>query len=486
MKLLQQNYFILTISALLIILGLVVANTYLAFIITFILFVFALLNKKQGLLILVLIVSTRPFLTEMNPGYVIIGDLVIFGLLLRTFYDSRKNIKSLFSFHPFEWAFFAFILIGTVSALITGVGIAALITQIRAYVLFYIVFYVAKRMVFQERDVRQFAITTFIMAIILSLQGYVEKISDKTMLMPKAWTEWYLSYTNHIRIYSLLKGPNELSLFLIIAFILALYLLFRTSNIKYKVLIYIGLSIVGAAILLTYSRGALLCLAVFIPVYLLISRKLKQLIPVLLVAIISAGIFVGVNQAAEYYYDNVLYSDEDNEDFVDPDELEEEETTGNKGNHGSDRFKGAFSEDTIEQSKSAGRIYYVDRAIAIFKDYPIIGAGFATFGGAATLKYSSPIYEDYDITRNFYSDNQYILILAETGVVGVLMLFALIVFLGIFVWKRRNHYFSPLMIFLFLSVIVGGMVYNILENDSFMFYFFATLGLAFQYKDPKE
>ena len=70
-----------------------------------------------------------------------------------------------------------------------------------------------------------------------------------------------------------------------------------------------------------------------------------------------------------------------------------------------------------------GRIYYVKKALEIFKDEPLTGYGLATFGSAATQTYSSPTYEQYNITWNFYSDNEYIQILAETGVIGLLLIF---------------------------------------------------------------
>lgn len=287
------------------------------------------------------------------------------------------------------------------------------------------------------------------------------------MLMPQEWQEWWLSPTNRIRVYGLLKGPNELSLYLLIAFIISLLLL-KYVHGKMRYAIYAGLSLIGTTFLLTYSRGTLLTLIVFLLVYIVLNRKWKPLVSIGLVSLVSFGLFYGVNQAADQYYGHYL-SDTSYEEQGEESETESE---------GGKRFKNTFSDETIGQSNTSGRIYYVKKAIEIFKDHPIIGTGFGTFGGAATLAYSSPIYENYGIETNFYSDNQYILILAETGVLGMLAILLIGYILLKITWKNRKEFSSPLLIYLFVALIVGGTVYNILENDTFMMFYFILLGIV--------
>ena len=106
--------------------------------------------------------------------------------------------------------------------------------------------------------------------------GFVEKISDRTLLMPEAWTQWSLSVTNHVRVYGLIKGPNELALYLLIAFLISLYLL-KFATKKQSYIIYAGLSVIGATFLLTYSRGAFLALGVFIIGYLLVYKSVQRI-----------------------------------------------------------------------------------------------------------------------------------------------------------------------------------------------------------------
>jgi putative inorganic carbon (hco3(-)) transporter len=475
MNILRKDSLVLLLSILLVTLSILVGNTYFALSVSVILALFTFINRQSGLLLLILFVSMRPFLIEMNSGLKITGDLIIFSLLLWTFWSSRKDLKNLFQFQKFELALFAFLIIGVISALITGVGLMAIILQVRAYILFYLVYYVVKRMDLTA-DFKYKAISlTFVTAVILSLHGFIEKISDKTFMMPEAWQNWSLAATNHIRVYGLLKGPNELSLYLAIAFLISLALLDHFKG-KQKWLYFAGLSVIGATFLLTYSRGAFLALFVFIIAYFVLFRDIRKVIPVLMVTIISAGLFYTVTFTADVYQENVLYS-------VDNVDKEEDGNSGkDKGETGYKRYKEAFSEDTIGKSSSDGRIYYVTKAIEVFKDHPIIGTGFGTFGGAATLAYSSPIYDDYDIGFNFYSDNQYILTLAETGIIGVLILTVFISYLLIITFRIYKNGDKPLaitLVFFFVTMMVGGLVYNILENDTFMLYYFLALGFAY-------
>ncbi|MDR6121582.1 putative inorganic carbon (HCO3(-)) transporter [Bacillus sp. SLBN-46] len=472
MNLLQRNLSILFIGILAVIVGLVVTNSKLALLISVFIALLSFWKKENGILFLLIFIPLRPFLIAVNPGYKVIGDAIIGLLLIRTIWDSRKELRKLFTFHHFELAFFAFAVIGVLSALITDVSLKAIIVQLRAYFLFYLVYYIVKRMDFTSEMIRRMSYTTFFLAVIMSIQGIVEKISNKTALMPQEWQEWWLSPTNRIRVYGLLKGPNELSLYLLIAFIISLYLLKQVRG-KARSFLYVGMTLMGTTILLTYSRGTLLTLFAFLFIYVIVNRKWRPFVKLSIVAIVSIGLFFGVNQAADLYYNHYLTG-------------EDQEGYGNDNDSGSKRYKNAFSEETIGQSSSSGRLYYVKKAVEIFKDHPIIGTGFGTFGGAATLAYSSPIYDDYGIETNFYSDNQYILVLAETGILGTLALILVSYFLLVVTWKNRKKFYGPLLSYLFIALIVGGAVYNILENDTFMMFYFILLGIVLNKQINKE
>ncbi|MEH7225031.1 O-antigen ligase family protein [Bacillus sp. JJ1566] len=482
MKFSTKDILLLAFTLILVALSLIIGNKYVGIFVVVVLSLIALYKKELGLYMLLLYVPVRPFLTSINPGLKIISDLIIFSLLIRTIYENRTNIKSLLKFDLFEIALFIYLAIGTISGLITGVSIVSIIFQIRAYILLYFVYYVVKRMMISQETLNKISILTFITAVIISLHGFIEKISDKTWLMPLEWQNWGLAPTNQVRVYGLLKGPNELALYLIVSFLISLYLLKVVKGNKIW-LIYIGLSIIGATFVLTYSRGASLALITFLLIYLVLFRTLKGFKKLLLIAGASCLLFFGVTSAAGLYEDYVT-SVEQNEHNTQNGSNNKGQTgsSGGKKSEGANRFKEAFSEDTVELSSQDGRIYYVTKAIEVFKDYPIIGAGFGTFGGAATLAYSSPIYKNYGIQTDFYSDNQYILTLAETGIIGVLILSVFVfslLFITIMIFKRKEIEYSILALFFFITMIVGGLVYNILEIDTFMMYYFLLLGIIY-------
>lgn len=482
MKILQRDLSIVLISLILVAIALVTGNTIIGLAATVLIAGMAFMNKQAGIILLIIFIPVRPFLIELNPSLKLLGDLIIGLLLIKTFIDNRKQIKSLFQFEKFELFFFAFLIIGTISAFLTGVDIKAIITQIRTYALFYIVYYIVKRMDFNEKHIKTFASTTFIVAVVLSIHGIVEKLFNKTVLLPQAWIDsyWWLSWTNYIRVYGLMKGPNEFSLYLVIAFITSLYLL-KFMDGKNKYMIYSGLTLIATVFLLTYSRGTMLSILVFLPIYILLTRKIKPLIPLVVIVGIAIVLFAGFGKYSDYHYAT----------YVDPETVDEpvnEDEPDSSGKPASNRYKDTFSEEFRDLSSSTGRLYYVEKSVEIFKDHPVIGTGFGTFGGAATLAYSSPIYEEYGIDWEFYSDNQYILLLTETGIVGVLAIVLIGISIILFIWPfRKGNTVSPLLLYLIIGIVTGGLVYNILENDTFMLYFFIVLGYIYhQHSKHKE
>jgi hypothetical protein len=386
-----------------------------------------------------------------------------------------------------EISFLLFILVGVISALITGVKIPAIIMQTRAFLLFYFLYYIVKRLQITNKDVQDFALVTFITAVILSIQGLVEKLSVRTLLLPDVWKNLDLSPTNKIRVYGLIGGPNELGLYLIIAFIISFYLLIKARG-KLKIPIYIGMSLILCVFLLTYSRGSIIAVVSFLIIYVLINKKLYHFKSLAIIILASTVLFFAVTKVTNYMEKHIIKDNPHGEIAKNNKDQHEENKNQNQtnGENGLDRLSGTFSKQNIALSNADGRVYYVKKAFEVFKDRPIIGYGFGTFGGAATQTYSSPIYKHYGIKWDFYSDDQYIQILAETGIIGVALIALFVFSLAKFTWPLRKGFpFSPLLIFFLVGGIASGAVYNILENDVFMLYYFIILGYAYRYLDNK-
>src|SRR5690606_15665586 len=121
------------------------------------------------------------------------------------------------------------------------------------------------------------------------------------------------------------------------------------------------------------------------------------------------------------------------------------------------RFGETFNEQNLALMSESGRFFYIKKGFEIFKEYPVAGSGFGSFGGSATLSYGSPIYDHYGIRSDiyggkyFYSDNQYIQIITETGIIGVILFAAFLLCMLAIFWKERKTTFGKFMIALWFA-----------------------------------
>lgn len=461
-----SSYYYLIIAFALFLAGLLLPAKAALVIITGIFTVYSFLKPKHGLYLLLLYVPIRPFLTEVNSGMMLAGDAITFVVLLRVLFDMRKNWKSWFQFKFFEWAFFAFLILGSLVGLKTGSSIGAIVFQLRTFLIMYLLYYIVSRMKVNKEDYAHFAWVTVLASIVISVHGLIEKLSLRQLLLPEAWSQKVLSATNAVRIYGLTGNPNSLAIFLGFTIVLVLFLLHHING-KQRKFLYVSLTLFMGVFLLTYSRGTWIALAIGIVVYLILSRNLKILKPLIITGLLGfLLVYLPTNYGVQIV-ENWGYE-------------------GGSGGAGSfkNRFKETFDEENVDLMVQSGRIFYIKKGFEVFADYPVVGTGFATFGDSATLSYGSPIYEDYGIRsdiyggKNFYSDNQYIQVIAETGVVGVILFAAFLLGMLVIFWKNRNKdgNFSYFLISLWIATAAMGMYYNIWELKLFTLYYFLILG----------
>jgi putative inorganic carbon (hco3(-)) transporter len=434
---------------------------------------YAFLSPKNGLLILLMYFPTRPFLIEINPSLKIVGDLIILAAFARVVLQLalKGEWKKIFQFHLFEWGFFLFCAVGAVSAFLTGVSTGAIIFQLRAFLITYIVFYVTRRLDITKEDIRKFLWTTFWMAILLCVHGLIEKMSLRTLLMPEKWVQRSLSPNNRTRIYSLINNPNVLAVYLSIAFMLTLYLKNFVQG-KTKWLLNIGLLLMLGVFSLTYSRGTWIGFIIALIVYIVLTRDWRRTGNIFVAAVLSIILVnIPVVQATNYFQQagvgDIPRTGPPNGDTGETPSVQEE------------RFKESFNQDTLELSKTTGRLFIVNKGLEVFKDHPVMGTGFATFGDSAAKGYSSPIYEEYGIGHNIYSDNQYIQIIAQTGALGVILFAVFLLGMLFLLWKKRHDtkMAIPLM-GLLIGVFAMGVLYNIWEEKTYTTYFFMMLAVV--------
>lgn len=459
----------LAISILLLLLSLYVPIPTVGLIVSFITVIVLMFNPKQGLMYLLIYFPMRPFIMELNSGLKYVGDLVIICLFIYVLIKNFREIKEFFSNWIFIAGFAAFCLIGAIAAFGSGTSIAAIVFQLRAFLITFLLFFIVKFLKITKKDIITFLWTTVLVATVICIQGIVEKVSLRTLLLPEAWVKMKLAEINRIRIYGLIGNPNVLATYLSFAFFAALYLK-KTVEKNRFILTVLSILIFGV-FLLTYSRGTFIAFIVGFVFYILFTRNWKFIRSVLLSAIIAVPLV---------YYPVVTATD-----YV------QQEKTAQKQVKKKSDFKKRLSESvdkkTIKQSMEWGRLYIVIRGFEIYKDNPIIGTGFGTYGDSASYSYGTPIAEKYHLPKDIYSDNQYIQVIVETGALGVLSFAVFILGMVYYLWKQRktNQYAIPVLVFL-IGGSVAGLFYNIWEDKTFTLYYYMMLGLALNLSFKKE
>src|SRR5690606_20159053 len=234
----------------------------------------------------------RPFIGEYLGSLRYIGDFLIFGALFKTFWNARSNLKSLFQFRLFEYGFFAFLIIGTISSfIVTGMSPVLVIVQLRSFLLLYLVYYIVKRMNVTKEDVKHIFWITIWAVIAIIIQAIAEKLSIRTFLLPETWQQMALSATNRVRIYGMFGNPNVLSIYLSFVFLLFVYIKRHVPSVPSKLITVLNWFVL-AIIILTYSRGTWIGFAVMFITYLVISKRYFILKDFLKTAVLSTVLVV--------------------------------------------------------------------------------------------------------------------------------------------------------------------------------------------------
>jgi hypothetical protein len=385
----------------------------------------------------------------------------------------------------FAVGFLGFCLLGALSAFYTGVSITAIIFQLRAFIITFLLIFIIKGLNITKQDVLSFLWTTVTVGLILCIQGIVEKISNRTLFLPESWASMWLPETNRIRIYGLIGNPNVFGTYLVFVFFITLYL--KGFYQKYKLILSILSVIFFGVFLLTFSRGTIIALVIGFIVYIALSRNWKIFKMTALSVILAIPlVYFPVVSLTNYVGQQLNIGQDQNNNG----KSAEKGNGAKKAKEGfSKRMSESFDTETVQQSMEWGRLYVVKKGIEILKDHPVIGTGFGTYGDSATLIYKSPITEKYNLPKDMYSDNQYIQVMVQTGILGIAF-FALFI-LGIIVplWKRKK--IKPLSLPV-IAILIGGSIagvfYNIWEDKTFTLYFYLILGFVLNNKinDSKE
>ncbi|PUB17845.1 O-antigen ligase [Paenisporosarcina sp. OV554] len=444
-------------------------NSLLGYFISVVLFIVALVSPKKAILLLFMYVPIRPFLIELNPSLRLAGDLMIAGAFLHVVWKSRHDLRALVTFHVFEYGYFAFLIIGSFSAIVDRIEIGPIILQLRAFIIFYLIYYIVKRLDIKKEDIIQVLHVFIWTTLLIIIQALIEKLSIRGLFMPEEWKQLPLSSKNRVRIYGMVGNPNVLGIYLGFAYFLFYYAkkyISQYNTVWMQILQYLTIGI----FVLTYSRGTWIGFFIIAMVYVFASHNFALLKKIVIqIAIALVVVVLPINVLTNWIEDTSIGQEK-------VQNIQKFDVGGSSGFV--DRVGGTFSDETITGSQSSGRLFIVKKGFEVFKDYPIMGTGFSTFGDSASLSRISHISAEYEINRQFYSDNQYIQIIVQTGVLGVLSFAVFLLGMLYALLKTTRTKLTKLMIGVVLGAFFMGLVYNLWEADVFTLLFFAFLAVT--------
>ena len=372
---------------------------------------------------------------------------VLIVLLLLWYLAEQRCLELL----PQDLFFLGFLLTAFVSTcLVNHYTVFRYVYQVRSIGVMYILYYVLRDVKLTREQLIRVVQTLQGMAAVLLVFGCIEKVSMKTAAF--SWDIALSIYApdNYARVYSLFYNPNTFGAFLAFTLFLSAaksrFWNDRTPVWVYAVLVtglYMSMSRSSAMIAVL---GLLILLAFDLKAHTLKKNALRYVRTAVVCVLCAVVISTAATAAGDRYYDEVLSQNPDYAWLV-------EMKTGLSMK---DRF-GELGEAYMYSGVKNLRIFFFQTGLRVYRDYPVIGTGFGTFGTSASLNYGSPLYETYGLMDGFYADDQYITILVETGTIGTILFAG---FLLSILWRYRRSLFQ-----LFCCVAFGwfGIFFTIFE-----------------------
>lgn len=417
---------------------------------------------KYLLLFLAIFIPFRELIALYAGSFIkFLPDVLVWGELLLVLINNKFKLN----LKLYDYFFIGFIIIGFFSCLLNSVSFLSFALQARSIGTMYALFYVIRNINIEKNDYKTIVNVLMSVNIVIIIFAILEFFTDKTLFFPKIWAENINFVSNFERTYSLMDNPNTFGIFTFMVMFLVYFA--NKDSFSKKYFGYYILSFLG--IILSASRSTLLvvCLFILFLIYESIKkRSCYNLLWFVILIVLSFGIV--------YSFEKIKLKME----IMNSTEIPNKKPNGNSSDCVSDgdindnivkpitpgftlldRIKETTSGTTAANSKVNGRLYIIKKGLVIFKDYPMIGTGFGTFGSAASKMITPDIYSKYNLSSNFYSDNEYIKVVVETGIIGTIIfgLFILSLFYEFF--KTKSYY----KLFIFIVFLFIGMFYNVFE-----------------------
>ena len=295
-------------------------------------------------------------------------------------------------------------------------------------------------------------VTIFVViAGILSVYGIYQYIIGIPMI--STWVE-PSEVGIRTRVYSIFSSPNIFGCLLVMAIPMSLSLFIINNNICKKICYLFIFLFMCICVLFTYSRGAWIGLLAAMGIYILF--KDRKLIILFLFILLMVFIFMPSIR---------------------------------------NRFLYMFSESYISSSLVAGRMIRWIYSIEIWKNNFWIGLGLGNFGGAVATNNNLFTIINGNVVNNFYTDNYYLKILVESGIVGLLS-FLLLMWQVVSISLKMMHIINAKgnkeLVMGIVSGLIGVLIHCCVENVfdvpmmGVLFWLFVAVIAQLWYIDRKD
>lgn len=369
--------------------------------------------------------------------------------------------KFKFKLKKYDYFYILFLIFGFLISLIKDVSLVAILLHMRTFVVMYLLFYMLRNSNYKVEFYKKCLAISMIVLSILIIIGIGEYITYKAHFFPYQWFTGIKYVSNLSRMYTLLHSPNTFGYYTVLVIGMYIYLY---KYLKKKNLIFI-LILFFLGIFLTQSRSSLIALIIILTYWCikLFKQNEKKIVwKILIILLLSFCLYQGCNYANKLFLNSETYKQflkENNYRF---------ENIKNDTPNSNSRWN-ILGNNDIYYSMQNGRMFNIKLGFKIWKTEPLLGTGFATFGTAGSSVVIPKLYEKYNLEDDFYSDNQYIAIVVETGLIGTILLLMFVV--GI-IYEYRKNVYKLIMIFTLLFVC---LFYNVLELDVLMTLFYLIL-----------
>lgn len=457
-------------------------------------------NEDNEILLMGLLISFLILVFKELISTYISSIVTLFPTIFIFLYFIIKLLKHSIKFKKYDYVFGIFLVFGLFSGFFHNQYPVAVIYQVKSLGIYYLLYMIVRNTKFKQIQIEYMVKIMNGVTLLLILFSLIEILSEKTFLFPKEWADSIVYSDNYIRSYSLICNPNLYAFYLLFVMIIN----FEFNKAKYSnksLLIYI-LCILG--IILSISRSAFICLlfVIFLFIFNFVKElkknkeNAKYICSIILVFLVPVFLSNLIYQFVNYNNIPIITSKGVNlqerlnigseaskpnrttpKDPIDSNKEIENIVKDNVENNDAIEKQNFFTRmfDMVEskfvkESLGNGRLAVVAFGLENLKKDPIFGTGFSSFLTASSFLNPNSVVHNSNLK---YSDNQYIAILVETGLCGMLICMVFIVmFIKDMVINNKKISLIATIIFLFF-----GMFINVLEVQLISFVYFVFIGL---------